>query len=165
MQVRRDRTESYCTYLAQTPMTFTLIPCDSAGNPMQAIADMPPALIANCQATAALYQRVGYVAPWIGYVAAVDGRGVGGGAFVGPPDGGLVEIAYFTLDNEQGKGYATQTAAALVAIAREHSPHVRLKAFTLKEENASTRILRGLGFALVGVAQDADAGEVWEWRA
>ena len=84
---------------------------------------------------------------------------------MGPPDGGLVEIAYFTLDNERSEGYATQSAAALVAIAREHSLHVRLKVFTLKEENASTRTLRGLGFALVGIAQDVDAGEVWEWQA
>jgi RimJ/RimL family protein N-acetyltransferase len=146
-------------------MTFTLIPCDSTGQPMQAIAAMPPALIANCQATAALYERVGYVSPWIGYVAAVDGQGVGGGAFVGPPDNGYAEIAYFTLEGEQGKGYATQTAAALLAIAREYAPHVRLKAFTLPEENGSTRILRGLGFSRVGVAHDVDAGEVWEWHA
>jgi hypothetical protein len=31
-------------------------------------------------------------------------------------------------------------------------------------ENASTSILRKLGFALAGSAHDADAGEVWEWH-
>ncbi|MEZ5545728.1 MAG: hypothetical protein R3F10_11185, partial [Lysobacteraceae bacterium] len=60
---------------------------------------------------------------------------------------------------------AFQTASSLVAIARTHDPEIGIKAFTLKEENASTKILRALGFSIVGVAQDDDAGEVWEWRA
>lgn len=126
---------------------------------------MPEALVANCLATADLYRRVGFAPPWIGYVAVADNRAVGGGAFVGPPRDGSVEIAYFTLEHEQGQGFATRTAASLVEIARNHAPGIGLKAFTLKEENPSTKILSGLGFAIVGVAQDADAGEVWEWRA
>jgi len=146
-------------------MTFSLVPCDQSGVPIRVALDMPEALVANCQATADLYRRVGFSPPWIGYVAAVDNRGVGGGAFVGPPKDGFVEIAYFTLDHEQRKGYASQTASSLVALARAHAPEVGIKAFTLKEENASTRILRALGFSIIGIAQDADAGEVWEWRA
>ena len=35
----------------------------------------------------------------------------------------------------------------------------------LKETNPSTRILERLGYAVVGVSMDVDAGEVWEWRA
>lgn len=146
-------------------MSFSLLPCDATGTPAPPLARMPDALTANCQGTAALYQRVGFVPPWIGYVAVVDGRGVGGGAFVGPPQEGVVEIAYYTLDDEQGRGYGTQTAAALVALARAHTPGIALKAYTLMEENASTRILHRLGFTRVGVAHDADAGDVWEWRA
>jgi ribosomal-protein-alanine N-acetyltransferase len=146
-------------------MTFSLVPCDQNGDPTQPISGMPEALVANCKATADLYRRVGFVPPWLGYVAVVDNRGVGGGAFVGPPKDGLVEIAYFTLESEQGLGYASKTAAALVTLARTHAPEIGLKAFTLKEENPSTRILRRLGFSIFGVAQDADAGEVWEWRA
>jgi RimJ/RimL family protein N-acetyltransferase len=146
-------------------MTFSLVSCDQTGTPTQAIPEMSEALVANCQATADLYSRVGFVPPWIGYIAVVNNRGVGGGAFVGPPKDGYVEIAYFTLEGEQGQRYASQTAASLVALARAHAPEVRLKAFTLMEENPSTRILRRLGFSIVGVAKDADAGEVWEWRA
>jgi hypothetical protein len=33
------------------------------------------------------------------------------------------------------------------------------------EENPSVRILRQHGFVIAGTAQDADAGEVWEWSA
>lgn len=132
---------------------------------MRAVPDMPGELVANCKATADLYRRIGFSPPWIGYVAVVDNRGIGGGAFVGAPKDGLVEIAYFTLANERGRRFATQTAAALVEIARAQDPKVGLRAFTLKEDNPSTKILRGLGFSIFGVAQDADAGEVWEWRA
>lgn len=146
-------------------MKFALVPCDQDGHPLQADLDMPKALVENCQATADLYRRVGYVPPWIGYVAVADNRPVGGGAFVGPPKDGLVEIAYFTLEDEQRRGFASRTAASLVEIARNHDPGIGLKAFTLKEENPSTKILSGLGFSIFGVAQDADAGEVWEWRA
>ena len=146
-------------------MAFALIQCDQDGVPVQAVREMPDALAANCRATADLYRRAGFIIPWVGYVASVDGRGVGGGAFVGPPTDGLVEIAYFTLQHEQDKGYATQTAAELVKIARAHRPEVGLKAFTLKETNPSTRFLERLGFVIVGVSIDVDAGEVWEWRA
>lgn len=145
-------------------MKFSLVPCDQNGSPTQAVKDMPAALTAHCRATADLYRRVGFMPPWIGYIAVVDGKGVGGGAFVGPPQDGVVEIAYFTLDDEQGRGYASQTAVALVVLARAHTPDIGLKAFTLKEENPSTRILSRLGFSIIGVAEDADAGEVWEWR-
>jgi [ribosomal protein S5]-alanine N-acetyltransferase len=146
-------------------MKFALVRCDQNGNPIQDSSDMPAELIAHCQATAELYRRVGYITPWVGYIAVVNNHGVGGGAFVGPPQDGYVEIAYFTLEQEQGKRYASQTAAGLVAIARAHDPHIKLKAFTLKEENPSTRILKRLGFSFAGIAHDADAGEVWEWRA
>lgn len=145
-------------------MTFKLVTCDQGGSPTQKISEMPAALAENCRATADLYRRVGFSPPWIGYVATVDGRGVGGGAFVGPPKDGFVEIAYFTLEHEQGKGFASRTAAALVHIAQTADPKTGLKAFTLMEENPSTRILRKLGFAMVGVAKDDDAGEVWQWQ-
>ena len=146
-------------------MNFSLIRCDEAGVPVEPTAPLPDDLIANCAATAELYRRVGYRLPWVGYVAVVDGRGVGGGAFVGPPGDGCVEIAYFTLAGEEGQGFASRTAAALVAIARAHDPGMGLRAFTLMESNPSTRILERLGFRVVGTAQDDDAGEVLEWRA
>lgn len=105
-------------------MKVTLIRCDQNGTPVQSVPDMTEELAANCQATADLYRRVGYREPWVGYVAVVNNRGVGGGAFVGPPEEGYVEIAYFTLKEEQGRRYASQTAAGLVAIARADAGEV-----------------------------------------
>lgn len=145
-------------------MTFSLVRCDADGRPLQSIAGLSAELEANCVATAELYRRVGFVEPWVGYVAVVDGAGVGGGAFVGPPSDNCVEIAYFTLKDHEGRGYASQTAAGLVEIAKKAAPQVQLKAFTLMEQNASTRILQRLGFEVIGTSQDPDAGEVWEWR-
>jgi RimJ/RimL family protein N-acetyltransferase len=125
---------------------------------------MPDALVANCVATADLYRRIGFAEPWVGYVAVHDGEGVGGGAFVGAPKDNCVEIAYFTLKEKEGHGYARRTVAGLIEIARRHEPGIVLKAFTLREENASTSILRHFGFTVIGEAQDPDAGTVWEWR-
>jgi [ribosomal protein S5]-alanine N-acetyltransferase len=146
-------------------MAFALIRCAPDGIPIEPVDDLPAELTANCVATADLYRKIGYLEPWVGYVAIADGTPVGGGAFVGPPKDGFVEIAYYTLTASQGNGFAAQTAAGLVAIARAADPAVKLKAFTLMEENPSVRILRKLGFANVGTVQDADAGMVWEWRA
>lgn len=145
-------------------MNFELVRCDPSGQPVRLIAELDSMLVENCAATASLYQRVGYKVPWVGYLAVAEGRGVGGGAFVGPPVDRCVEIAYYTLPAEERRGHAGRTAAGLVALARAQDPGIAVKAHTLQEDNASTRILRRLGFAVVGTAMDPDAGEVWEWR-
>ena len=87
-----------------------------------------------------------------------------GGAFVSAPRDGIVEIAYFTLPEFMGRGYATPTAKRLMGFARRAMPQIVLKAFTLPQVNASTRVLERLGFESTGLAHDDDAGEVWEWR-
>jgi RimJ/RimL family protein N-acetyltransferase len=75
-----------------------------------------------------------------------------------------VEIAYFTFPDHEGLGIATAMARELIRIARAALPDVVVTAQTLPEENASTHILRKLGFAQAGIAHDDDAGEVWEWH-
>ena len=146
-------------------MNVILIRCGPDGTSVSPVEALPDDLAANCLLSADLYRRVGYVEPWVSYIAVADGIPVGGGAFVGPPKDGSVEIAYFTLPNHQRRGIAGQIAARLIEIARAEDPSIKLKAFTLMEENPSVRILRQHGFVIAGTAQDADAGEVWEWRA
>jgi [ribosomal protein S5]-alanine N-acetyltransferase len=146
-------------------MAFSLVRCGADGGPLTPIADVPEAIAATYPANADLYRRVGFTPPWVSYVAVADGRAVGGGAFVGPPRENRVEIAYFTLVELQGLGYATRTAAELIAIARNADPGILICAFTLREPNASTRILRRLGLKVFGEARDPDAGDVWEWRS
>jgi ribosomal-protein-alanine N-acetyltransferase len=143
---------------------FQLIQCDAGGQPLSPIGDLPPVLAENCAASAALYARIGFVPPWVSYIAVAQGVPVGGGAFVGAPREGRAEIAYFTLDGLEGRGFATKTARALVAIARKADPRVTLTAKTLPEDNASTAILRRLGFRHVGDVMDDDVGRAWEWH-
>lgn len=110
------------------------------------------------------YPKVGYSRPWIGYIAVKDDAVVGGGGFKEPPRHRRVEIACFTAPEFQGRGHATSTARALVAIARQTDPTLLIAAQTLPEENASTSILRMLGFRLHGTVHHPEDGEVWEWR-
>jgi RimJ/RimL family protein N-acetyltransferase len=145
-------------------MQFSLVPCTADGKPIKPIATVPEAVAANYAATAELYRRVSFVEPWISYIAVDRDQAVGGGAFVGPPRDNRVEIAYYTVKELEGRGYGTQTAAQLLRIARSCEPKVAVCAFTLQEQNASTKILQRLGFTLFGNARDRDAGDVWEWR-
>jgi [ribosomal protein S5]-alanine N-acetyltransferase len=149
-------------------MQFTLIPCGADGRPLDTaghlIGAVPEAIAATYAANAELHRRLGFTPPWGSYIAVDAGGAVGGGAFVGPPRENRVEIAYFTLPEAQGRGYATRTAAALIAIARQCEAKIFITALTLPHINASTRILQRLGFNFHGNAHDADAGEVWEWR-
>lgn len=145
-------------------LSFRLVRCDPAGEPVEPLGALPSELAQANAASAALFQRIGYVAPWVSYVAVADGAPVGGGAFVGPPRDARVEIAYFTLPEHAGKGHATNTARGLVEIARASAPDLTVVAFTLSERNASNHVLEKLGFRHRGLAEDADAGTVWEWR-
>jgi len=146
-------------------VAFSLVRCGADGSPLTPISDVPETIVATYAANADLYRRVGFVPPWVSYIAVDDGRAVGGGAFVGPPRENRVEIAYFTLKELEGLRYATRAASELVAIARKANPGIIIAAFTLRESNASTKILQRLGLRLFGEAQDPDAGDVWEWRS
>lgn len=146
-----------------TTVSLELAPIERSG----AVAGdwrLPDAVREGCVAHAAHYRSAGFEPPWIGYVAGIAGCAVGGGAFIAAPKGGRVEIAYYTVPTEQGRGYATATAQALLDIARRADPALRVIAHTLPEQNASTAILRKLGFTVIGMANDADAGRVWEWE-
>lgn len=109
-------------------------------------------------------------APWCGYLAVALApptrrRVVGTCAFTGPPDAeGAVEIAYFTYPPYEGQGFGRAMAGALVELARRTGSVRMVYALTLREPNASTRILTRLGFRRVGEAMDPDAGRVWRWE-
>ena len=144
---------------------FTLIQCDVKGDPVQFRGVLSEEITANCLASADLYRRIGFVEPWVSYLAVDSGTVVGGGAFVGPPKDNRVEIAYYTLKEFEGKGFGMNIARHLVAIAIDAEPAITVSAFTLPAPNASNRILIKLEFKFFGLAHDSDAGEVWEWRA
>jgi [ribosomal protein S5]-alanine N-acetyltransferase len=145
-------------------MAFSLVRCGADGNPSVPVSSVAESIAATYAANAALYRRLGFIEPWVSYIAVDYDCAVGGGAFVGPPRDGRVEIAYFTLTELEGRGYGTRTAAELLAIAHQFDPSITVTALTLRATNPSTKILRRLGFTIFGDAMDRDAGEVWEWR-
>jgi len=93
------------------------------------------------------------------------GTTIGRCGFKGPPEAdGVVEIAYGVEPDQQGKGYATEAAGALVDYAFA-SGNVRVvRAHTLPEPNASTRVLTKCGFRRVGEVIDPEDGLVWRWE-
>ena len=90
---------------------------------------------------------------------------VGAVGFKGPPDAdGMVEIGYGVVPSREGRGYATEAAAAVVAFAFEQPDVKTVRAHTLPARNASTRVLLKCGFTHVGEVVDPEDGLVWRWE-
>lgn len=142
---------------------FRLFPIHPDGSAAPFGPPWPDDLSPIIEMTKTFYAETGYLPPWIAYLATWNGTAVGGGAFVGSPADGVVEIAYFTRPAWQGQGCATCTAEALVAIARRCNPEMAIQAKTQALPNPSARILQGLGFFLIGLVQDHEIGEAWLW--
>ena len=95
-----------------------------------------------------------------------SGLAIGSAGFKGPTDvAGIVEIAYGVVPDYAGQGYATEAAAGLVGYARETGQATLVRAHTLPERNASTRVLEKCGFKHVGEVVDPEDGPVWRWEA
>ena len=90
---------------------------------------------------------------------------IGTAGLKGPPDAdGMVEIAYGTVPSCEGRGYATEAAMALVRFARESGDVTLIRAHTLPEANASTRVLTKCGFRHTDDVIDPEDGPVWRWE-
>jgi RimJ/RimL family protein N-acetyltransferase len=93
------------------------------------------------------------------------GAAVGSCGFKAPPTAdGAVEIAYGIDPDHQGKGYATEAATALLDFAFADSRVRVVRAHTLPEANASTRVLTKCDFDCIGEVIDPDDGPVWRWE-
>ena len=90
---------------------------------------------------------------------------VGSAGYKSRPTGdGVVEIAYGIAPEHQGKGFATEVAAALTAYAFQSGLVRVVCAHTLPEPNASTRVLTKCGFRFMGEVIDPEDGLVWRWE-
>jgi len=90
---------------------------------------------------------------------------VGMCGFKGPPAAdGVVEIAYGVSPEYRGKGYATEAAQSLTDYAIRSGKVRVVRAHTLPEPNASTRILTKCGFRRNGEVIDPEDGLVWRWE-
>ena len=151
-----------------------LTPAEAAGPDAvkRTLGDVPNAdvvrdvLAGVIEGQSALYERTNAMAPWIGYLARDESTNdlVGSCSFIRRAHESSVEIAYFTFPAYEGRGIATEMAKGLLAIAQQEGTAQDLHAFTLPEENASTAVLRRLGFVQRGTAMDDEAGVVWRWE-
>lgn len=121
-----------------------------------------------CQETVQMcidfYKRVGFTPPWICYYVKQDEEIVASAAFKGKPVNGTVEIAYGTFEKFQRQGIGAAVCNQLVELSLKTDPSVRITARTLPENNYSTRILEKNKFICLGIVQDQEDGEVWEWE-
>jgi RimJ/RimL family protein N-acetyltransferase len=112
--------------------------------------------------------RTGESRPWIHGFSIVHretNANVGSCGFKGPPDvDAAVEIAYGVEPDHQNRGYATEAAQALTDYAFASGRVSLVRAHTLPERNASTRVLTKCGFAFVGEVIDPEDGRVWRWE-
>ena len=110
------------------------------------------------------YKRVGFNPRWICYYAEENGELIGSAAFKGRPVNSTVEIAYGTFENHRQKGIGTKICRQLVELSLANDPSVRITARTLPEHNYSTKILEKNKFILLGMVNDPEDGDVWEWE-
>ncbi len=156
--------------LGAAGMTINLVPFERDQDPDAFAAALAPAFGGDegpareiLAETCALLTRDPRTDPWGSYVVHLDGLPIGIAAFKSAPSAtGEVEIAYMTFPAFEGRGHATRTVAALVAIA-EATGAIPI-AHTLPEENASNKALRRNGFAYAGEIMDPEDGLVWRWE-
>lgn len=143
-----------------------LVPIEQGGAVDVAAEDASGSVAGVLEQTAALYRRRGFCPPWIGYLALEQGIWIGTCGFAGQPENGEIEIAYFTFPGQEGRGVATRMATELIAQTRTAVMLSGLVyvAHTLPQENASTTILRRLGFSLAGPIDHPEDGSIWKWR-
>jgi RimJ/RimL family protein N-acetyltransferase len=100
-----------------------------------------------------------------GIIQVADNLLVGLCSYNGAPDSdGAVEISYGIAPDFNGRGYATAAAAMLVARAWAEASVRVIRAHTLPEHNASTKVLERCGFKHVGEITDPVDGLIWRWE-
>lgn len=111
-----------------------------------------------------LYEQKGFNLPWASFVIVDEDQVKGTCSFMGVPENGEIEIAYWTFPAFEGHGIASFACQSLVEIARKQAPEITLTAKTSPGKNASTQILQKNGFAYHSVVQDHEIGDAWLWK-
>jgi ribosomal-protein-alanine N-acetyltransferase len=107
--------------------------------------------------------------PWefgFAVIHKIDNKLIGLCGFTGPPDSnGVAEIAYGIAPAYQGKGHATEVANALVDFASRDPRARTIRAHTLTQTNASSRVLEKCDFKKVGETIDPENNQpIWRWE-
>jgi [ribosomal protein S5]-alanine N-acetyltransferase len=90
---------------------------------------------------------------------------VGNGGFVGAPDrAGVVEIGYEIATEHWNRGFATETAKAMIDYAFAHEEVKAVIAHTLAEKNASNNVLQKVGMTFIAELNNPETGKIWRWQ-
>jgi ribosomal-protein-alanine N-acetyltransferase len=133
------------------------------------IEAMPPEVRAQVSdAWLAQLHASGENDPWAHGFSVVEresGTHFGDCAFKAPPSTeGMVEIAYGIEPEHQGKGYATEAVALLLAFGFKDERIKVIRAHTLEATNASARVLTKCGFKNLGEVIEPEDGLVSRWE-
>jgi ribosomal-protein-alanine N-acetyltransferase len=109
------------------------------------------------------YPKTGFHVPWVAYLVVRQDQVVGSCSFVGQPNNGKVEIAYWTFKEFEGQGIASFACKELIKISQNADPKVAITAKTAPEHNASTKVLENNQFIFTEVVQDEEIGDAWLW--
>src|SRR5262249_55459713 len=139
-----------------------LVEIHADGSPAQDLGALSQFAADACAQTVVHYRKAGFSPPWISFLARCHSGVVGVCAFTSAPSAGRVEIAYHTFAPFEGQGVATAMVSELLTRARQADPEIELFAHTLPERNASTTILRKLGFEFLGEVTHPEEGVIWE---
>lgn len=102
-------------------------------------------------------------APWTGYLFLANGKLVGNGGFVGPPDqDGTVEIGYEIAPEYRNRGHATRAVRKLIELAF-HSGAKRVVAHSLPLPNASNAVMAKAGMRHVTTCSNPEVGSIWRY--
>ena len=110
------------------------------------------------------YPKVGFTPPWISYFIFDEDTVVGSCGFTKAPEKDIVEIAYWTFPEFEGKGIASFACTELIKIATSTKPDISIIAKTAPEKNSSTHILEKNRFTQTAIVQDDDIGDAWQWQ-
>lgn len=97
---------------------------------------------------------------WFGIDRARSAAVVSGGLGLGPDSGRVAMLGYSTYPSEEGRGYASEFAMALVQWALEQGGLSSVEATIPPDHLASIRVAERAGLTRRGTAVDAEVGEV-----
>src|ERR1043166_6581370 len=83
-----------------------LVPIPRDGSVRLSGVTLPEVAMSVIASTVQMYERRGYVEPWVGYLAIEGGKCVGTCGFTSFPTGDVAEIAYFTFPDFEKRGVA-----------------------------------------------------------
>jgi len=117
-----------------------------------------------CNAAKLMYDKNGYVEPWINYVAVKDATVCGTCGFKFPLADNQVEITYSTFPELEGREIGAEMVSHLVRIAFEKMNGVKIIAKSHPESIAHVKTLERLNFKKISEYIHPDGSQMWEWH-